>query len=226
MVSLKEAVSYKNMGEKYLIKGNYKTARSYFVKALSCLRKLRAAAIPELKSIWDEPIAHMESVIQRLNEIISGRREARRDEDFDLPDFRVGLYVVLDEIMKAKKILRIASPWFSKSIIKDIMKKLGKHGVKFYIMTRPLSSTTNKSQADAVRYLSNMMLRHPDQVFVKFFKNLHAKMVIIDKSTLITGSFNMTVTGLYRNIEYINIEKNPVKVKQAIQNFDTVWASS
>ena len=54
-------------------------------------------------------------------------------------------------------------------------------------------------------------------------KNMHHKVFIIDNETVITGSYNPTGSGNYRNDENLIIIRNKDIAKGFVEEFEFLW---
>ena len=90
-------------------------------------------------------------------------------------------------------------------------------------MVKPISPDFNPNQTAAYYFLIENAKRYDSIIFLRGVPNLHAKMLIIDQRLYISGSFNLTTSGLRENIELINISSDPEEIEEAIREFDNLW---
>ncbi|NIQ04261.1 MAG: hypothetical protein GWO20_00575 [Candidatus Korarchaeota archaeon] len=53
---------------------------------------------------------------------------------------------------------------------------------------------------------------------------VHTKMYIVDDEVSITGSANLTSSGMNKNLEHIEIKKEETLVKEDVRDFQNIWA--
>lgn len=123
-------------------------------------------------------------------------------------------------LTQARKIVRITSPWISRGVAKNICDIARKRKIDFRIITS--SDTTVETHKKAVQLFRDAGL---ENVQVKILKDklVHAKMIIVDESLFIIGSANLTLSGLYENIEGYVVLCEPSLVKDSILKFDELW---
>jgi hypothetical protein len=123
-------------------------------------------------------------------------------------------------LMHAQKVVRIISPWISREVAKTICDIAGKHKINFLIITS--SDFTVETHKKAIQLLQESSI---EGVKVKVLKDkfVHAKMIIIDDSFLIIGSANLTLSGLYENIESYAVLSESNLIKESVQKFDELW---
>jgi hypothetical protein len=123
-------------------------------------------------------------------------------------------------LMQAREVVRIISPWMSGKVAKDICNIAMKRKIRFRIITS--SDTTVKTHGEALKILKGA---ESEGVEVRTLRDklVHAKVVIIDESLCIIGSANLTLSGLYENIEGYAVLSEPSLVKDSVSKFDELW---
>jgi len=58
---------------------------------------------------------------------------------------------------------------------------------------------------------------------VRFHKESHRKIVIVDDLVVIEGSPNITISGLTKNIENVDLKVHPKDVKRYSNSFEELW---
>lgn len=135
----------------------------------------------------------------------------------------IGFEWVLDEIMKAKESVRIASPWLSKEIFQKYIEPLLERGVKVKVLTK--KDLDNEEQFESLRYLYSLTKKYKN-LEVMCFDSLHAKMILVDNRIAIKGSMNLTLAGIYKNLELVEKDENPSTVEYLIQHFEKLYLSA
>jgi hypothetical protein len=120
----------------------------------------------------------------------------------------------------ARKVVRITSPWISKEVANAICDIARKQKISFRIITS--SDITVETHKKAIQLFQDAGLK---EVKVKILKDklVHAKMVIVDENLFIIGSANLTLSGLYENIEGYVVLSEPSLVKDSILKFEELW---
>jgi len=129
---------------------------------------------------------------------------------------------VLDEIDKSERELRISSPWISIWIIKKHIEPLLKKGINIKIITR--KDIENEEQVKSVKYLDNLSQKYKN-IQIKYMDRIHAKIYIIDTKVGIKGSFNLTKSGLFDNIETGEKYTDKKIIENQIQEFENIFRS-
>jgi hypothetical protein len=120
----------------------------------------------------------------------------------------------------ARKIVRITSPWISREVANAICDIARKQKISFRIITS--SDITVETHKKAIQLFRDSGLK---EVKVKILKDklVHAKMIIVDEELFIIGSANLTLSGLYENIEGYVVLSEPSLVKDSILKFEELW---
>ena len=133
-----------------------------------------------------------------------------------------GFEDVLDEIKSAQSELRISSPWLSQSVLEKFLEELLERGVRVKMLTK-FPEVGEKYHREALEYINCLRERFPDLLEVKLLDNLHAKLVIVDDKLLVTGSMNLTESGIHRNIEVVLRVREKDAINEAIEQFERLW---
>jgi len=127
---------------------------------------------------------------------------------------------LLNYIRKAKSQIRIISPWFSKEVARTICELTRTKSVKLRILTS--NDTRNETHLEALKIFDaeqNELL----QSKVLIDRLPHIKMIIIDDSLLIIGSANLTLSGLYENVEGYVIIDDADAIRKSALSFEEFW---
>ena len=123
-------------------------------------------------------------------------------------------------IRSARNEVKITSPWISHRVAKDICDLALKKNISFEILTS--LDTTVRTHKNALK-----VFREADipkiKVRVIEDKQLHAKMVLIDESSFIIGSANLTLSGLYENVESYVVLSDTDLVARSLTEFENLW---
>jgi hypothetical protein len=127
---------------------------------------------------------------------------------------------LLNYIRKAKHQISIISPWISKEVARTICELARDKSLRIRILTS--NDMKIETHVDALKIFeadkSGTLL---SRVLTDRFP--HVKMVIIDDSLLIMGSANLTLSGLYQNVEGYVIIDDPEAVKKSSLSFEEIW---
>jgi hypothetical protein len=121
----------------------------------------------------------------------------------------------------AQKVVRITSPWISQEVAKAICDIAKKHKISFQIITS--FDTSIETHKKAIQLFKDANI---EEIKVRVLKDklIHAKMIIIDESLFIIGSANLTLSGLYENIESYAVLSEPSLIKELILKFEELWS--
>ncbi len=133
-----------------------------------------------------------------------------------------GFEEVLDEIKSAQRELRISSPWLSQNVLEEFLEELLERGVRVKMLTK-FPEVGEEYHREALEYINRLRERFPDLLEVKLLDNLHAKLVIVDDKLLVTGSMNLTESGIHRNIEVVLRVREKDAINEAIEQFERLW---
>jgi phosphatidylserine/phosphatidylglycerophosphate/cardiolipin synthase-like enzyme len=134
-----------------------------------------------------------------------------------------GFTWILEEISRAKEVLRISSPWLSKDIIQKYIEPLVRRDVRIKIVTR--KDLKNGEQLESLKYLSNLV-RNYKNIEVRLLDSLHAKMILIDDKIGIKGSINLTFAGIYKNVELVEKYDDTKIIGKLINEFESIFNSA
>ncbi|MEM2613970.1 MAG: phospholipase D family protein [Nitrososphaerota archaeon] len=130
---------------------------------------------------------------------------------------------LFDYIMDAAKIVRVTSPWISKEVAESICGLAKERKIQFQIITSLDLKVESHKKA-----LKTLLDKGFPNVQVRVLKDrmLHAKMVIIDDSLLIIGSANLTLSGLYENVECYAVLSATDVTQKSLNKFIELWNSA
>jgi len=123
-------------------------------------------------------------------------------------------------IKHAQKNVKLTSPWISEQVARSICDIAAEKGIIFEILTSLDTQVETHKRALAVFKKSRV---RGVQVKVIEEKQLHAKMILVDQSMFIIGSANLTLSGLYENIEGYVVLSNTDVVKESLVKFEDLW---
>lgn len=157
-----------------------------------------------------------------LNEILGTfKPRARRSTTIPTISIEIGeARQLFNYLTYARKTVRIVSPWISQEVAEAICKIAKTRGIDFLIITS--SDTTVETHKKAIQLFRDAKIK---EVKVKILKDkfVHAKMIVIDNDFLIIGSANLTLSGLYENIESYAVVSEPNVIKESILKFNELW---
>lgn len=129
------------------------------------------------------------------------------------------------ELSSAKEEVLICSPWIT-YVIDEFSgsKKVGnKKKIDIKIITRLLKEDIEKGVTDLDKF---RVLKNTFGAEIRYNNNLHAKMVIIDRSVAIISSANLTKKGLSVNYEAGVCIRDRNMVPNVVQFFGDMWSES
>jgi hypothetical protein len=146
-----------------------------------------------------------------------------RPAGLERPLLKIGEARDLSNYMKeAKKSVHIISPWISKEIAESIIKIASKQRVRFEIITSDdLTVDTHKK---ALEKFARTTVPNVNVYIIR--EKLHAKMLIVDERVLVMGSANLTLSGLYENIESYIVLATPDTIKSSLLQFNELLSVS
>ncbi len=121
--------------------------------------------------------------------------------------------VIMETLSKAKREVKIAVYAFTDRNVLGALKYLHSLGIDIKLALDDWNE--------------DHILKEPlDQFKVKVFGDttLHHKFIIVDGKWLITGSANLTESGLHRNFEIIFLTSNPRIVESYEKIFEKIWS--
>lgn len=123
-------------------------------------------------------------------------------------------------IKSAQNNVKITSPWISEKVAKDICDLALKNDISFEILTS--MDTSVRTHKNALRIFKQASI---PKIKVRIIedKQLHAKMVLIDQSSFIIGSANLTLSGLYENVESYVVLSDVDLVAKSVSEFVNLW---
>ncbi|MEM0096341.1 MAG: phospholipase D family protein [Candidatus Bathyarchaeia archaeon] len=132
-------------------------------------------------------------------------------------------------LFSAKRAVDVVSPYISPKYAAKLV-ELANRGVKVRIVTWVPGEEEKKDfafQLEALKVLwenlgANLLVRIASKTYVKL---PHDKTYIIDDK-LITGSFNLTESGLYGNLERVDIRIHPSTIASEKIQFEKLWYES
>jgi len=122
---------------------------------------------------------------------------------------------VVNEIGQAKREILVQAYSFTSAPIAKALVDARKRGVS---ITAILDKSNEKAKYTAATFLENAGI----PVYIDYRPAIaHSKIMIIDRTTIITGSFNFTKAAEHNNAENLLVlKKDPKLVAQYIQNFN------
>jgi len=124
-------------------------------------------------------------------------------------------------VEKAKKVIRIVSPWITPGEIRNLIEK-ARNGVKVFLVTKEYDHDVaihNEAVSELLRIRSGVPLLRLILVKEDKAKKLHSKIYVIDDSIGAIGSLNYTQRGMRVNIESLALSKNKSFVYQLIGDY-------
>jgi hypothetical protein len=127
---------------------------------------------------------------------------------------------LLTYIKAARERIFIISPWFSKEVARTLCSLAVDKNLRITILTS--DDRNNETHAEALRIFG---AAEGPNLSAKILTDRlpHIKMTIIDDSLLIVGSANLTLSGLYENIEGYVIIEDPETVGKAVMKYHELW---
>ncbi|WP_029452579.1 phospholipase D family protein [Clostridium algidicarnis] len=122
-------------------------------------------------------------------------------------------------IADAKDEITIVAPYISKNLLINIIDVLD--GIKIRILTR-LSLDDFISSSSDINILNK--LTKNNNIEVRYYSNLHAKIYVIDEKKAVITSANFTQNGMYNNLEYgVLIEED---LTDMIRDINNLWSNA
>jgi HKD family nuclease len=131
--------------------------------------------------------------------------------------------VLLPLFEKATESVWIVSPWLSKQYA-ELLAQLSKRGLEVRLITSKVD--TNLNALEVLRASENPNLHYliletdkasDKAVFV------HAKIYLVDKRFGVSGSANLTYSGLHTNVESLNMAETENEIRQLETDFMRLW---
>ena len=127
---------------------------------------------------------------------------------------------VISEIRKATQTIDIAMYYLSSRNIAQALVKAQENHVRVRIVLDQGQEIESASK-------SGYLIKHGFEIRYHLgFGLMHNKFAIIDGQSLITGSFNWTLTAEERNEENLLIIADPGTIKKYQERFDYLWNTS
>lgn len=129
-----------------------------------------------------------------------------------------GTELIIKTIKDAKKTIRVAAYSFTSAPIAQALLDAKKHGIDVKIV---LDKSNAKAKYSSLTFLQNQQV--PVRVNYKY-AIMHDKFMVIDGTTLQTGSFNYTKAAEEKNAENVLVIKDAGKVAQDYNNqWEKLW---
>jgi len=127
---------------------------------------------------------------------------------------------LLNYVRKAKRHISIISPWFSKEVARTICELAKSRSLNLRILTS--DDMKNETHVEALKIFDE---EKSGALKSKVLTDRlpHIKMIIIDDSLLIMGSANLTLSGLYENVEGYVIIDDAESIKKSLVSFEEIW---
>lgn len=123
-------------------------------------------------------------------------------------------------VRQATRSVYITSPWISKEVASSICDIAASRKIPVRILT----SMDDKVDTHVKALKTFLSRKVPNlEVRVLIGKMLHAKMVIVDDATLVIGSANLTLSGLYENIEGYVMLSGKDSIRDSLSKFMEIW---
>lgn len=127
---------------------------------------------------------------------------------------------ILEEIHKAKDSIFVQAYSFTDRDIAQALVAVAKRGVRIQVLLDKSNRNDKRSAKDIV-IQNNLLLRFDSPSGIA-----HNKVIIIDNHTVISGSYNFSVSAYTRNTENLLILNSPGLAKEYIQNWQKRWEVS
>jgi hypothetical protein len=127
-------------------------------------------------------------------------------------------------LFSAKKEALIASPYISPRYAEKII-ELARRGASVKVITwRPMDKGEEYGfQDESLKKLEDSRKAYPNLELKVLEKLHHLKMYVVDRRISITGSANLTDSGLYRNVEHVHVKLDPDAVAKDKADFMAIW---
>jgi hypothetical protein len=122
-------------------------------------------------------------------------------------------------LWNARESVWIISPWVGKNYAKRLA-LLSQEGIEVRIVTSNVDYNGESIELFQASDNPNLMLLVLDQEKAAF---IHSKIYIIDKRHAVTGSANLTYSGLNKNVESLSIAETKEEVQKIETEFMRVW---
>lgn len=122
-------------------------------------------------------------------------------------------------LWNARESIWIISPWLGKDYAKRLA-SLSQRGVEVRIVTSNVDYNSESLEVFKASKNPNLMLLVLDKERVAF---IHSKIYLVDKAHTISGSANLTYSGLNSNVESLSIAETRDEVQQIELDFMRIW---
>ncbi|MDH5390302.1 MAG: phospholipase D-like domain-containing protein [Candidatus Bathyarchaeota archaeon] len=122
-------------------------------------------------------------------------------------------------LWNARESIWIISPWLGKDYAKRLA-LLSQKGIEVRIVTSNVDYNSESLEVFQASENPNLILLVLDKEKVGF---IHSKIYIVDKAHAISGSANLTYSGLNSNVESLSIAENKEEVQQIEMDFMRIW---
>jgi phospholipase D-like protein len=129
---------------------------------------------------------------------------------------------ITNELSSSKESVKIAVAWFTNENFFEILIDLLNKGVKIEIITINDRINNHENGLDYNKFID----KGGEFYFSDFTGTMHHKFVIIDKSKLISGSYNWTYNAEYRNQENIIKSKDKELIDSFLNDFERLKINS
>ena len=130
---------------------------------------------------------------------------------------------IMTLLKDATSSLQVITPWMSKEVAEILVELTRKNNISVRVITT--EDAQIETHVKAVGIIKSSLSARLDARILKE-RRLHAKMVIIDGTLLVMGSANLTLSGLFENVEnYVVIDDNQI-VEKSKSQFEDLWKKS
>ncbi len=121
----------------------------------------------------------------------------------------------------SRRSIDVSSPFISPRYARMLIDK-SKQGVKVRVLTW-MPKPGEEGYDYHVESLRILRENLNDNLEVRIANQLHAKIYLVDGKIAITGSANLTESGMYGNLEHIDMKLDPKLVSEINRGFDELW---
>lgn len=128
--------------------------------------------------------------------------------------------IISKQIDGAKKIIQVAAFQLTNKTICEALGKASVRGVSLYVLLDSVNESQNSVSLSQLRRRNiPMRVDNAEKLF-------HDKFIIVDKSTVITGSYNFSDNAELRNAENVVIIEDIITARSFDKNFEYHWKHS
>jgi len=129
-------------------------------------------------------------------------------------------------LFKAKEQVDVSSPYISPKYAEKLIEMANK-GIKIRVITwRPKELKEEyKYHKDALDLLENESKKQKNLQVKAVEKLHHIKMYLTDRRMSITGSANLTESGMYHNVEHVHVKFDLAAVSKDMSDFEELWGA-